>query len=122
MSKRTYICLECRTARRADAAYGLNTDFRCSQCQASLFELPWRWRIPKKTDDSEWKKLRRMVTDIERDWLPRRNARGEAIRAKLDAQIKATFRRKDSEAKDSKLKYLRWKRIEIEKGYSEQEN
>ena len=42
--------------------------------------------------------------------------------AKLAAQIEATSRRKDSEAKESKLNYLRWKRREIEKGYSEQSN
>ena len=122
MSKRTYICLDCRTAKRAEAAYGRNTDFRCSQCQGPVFELPWRWRIPKKTDDAGWKELRNFVSEIERDWLPRRNARGKALLAKLDAQIEATSRRKDSQTKESKLKYLRWKRREIEEGYTEQPN
>jgi len=74
MSKRTYICLECRTTKRAEAAYGLDTDFRCSQCQRSLFELPWQWRIPKKTDDAGWKKLRKVVSEIENDRLSRRRA------------------------------------------------
>jgi len=32
-----------------------------------VFELPWRWRIPKKIDDSEWKKLRRFVSEIENE-------------------------------------------------------
>ena len=62
------------------------------------------------------------MSEIERDWLPRRNARGKALLAKLDAQIEATSRRKDSQTKESKLKYLRWKRREIEEGYTEQPN
>lgn len=120
MSKRTYICPDCRTAKRAETAHGLNTNYRCSQCQGVVVELPWRWRIPKKNDDDGWKELRKFVAEIERDWLPRRNARGKALLAMLDVQIETISRRKDSEAKDSKLKYLRWKRKEIENGYTKQ--
>lgn len=122
MSKRTYVCLDCRTAKRAEAAYGLNTDFRCSQCQGPAFELPWGWRIPKKTDGPGWKELRKFVSELEHDWIPRRNAAGESELAKLDAQIDATSRRKPSDARDKKLKYLRWRRRQIEKGYTEQES
>jgi len=83
-------------------------------------ELPWQWRIPKKTDDAGWKKLRKFMSAIERDWLPRRHAKGEALLAKLDTQIEAISSRKDSEEKESKLKYLRWRRRETEKGYTGQ--
>ena len=119
MSNRTYICIECRTAKRADAAYGLNTKMRCSQCRKSLFELPWRWRIPGNADDSGWKALSKFVAEIDREFLPRRYAEGQRLMNKIDAQIEATLRRKDSEGKESKLKYLRWKRREIESEYTE---
>ena len=76
MSNRNYICFECRTAKRADAAYGLKTDYRCSSCQGELCELPWRWRIPKKTDDTGWKKLKKMMSELEAEWLPRRAEEG----------------------------------------------
>jgi len=51
MSSRTYICIDCRFSKRAEANYGLNTDFRCPTCHNELWELEWKWRIPKKNDD-----------------------------------------------------------------------
>ena len=120
MSNRTYICLDCRTAKRAEAAYGLNTDYRCSQCRGRLHELPWRWRIPKKSNNSEWKKLREMVLEIESDWIPRRAGMGQKKLEKIDSQIEAVSRQRESESKEKKIKYLRWKRRDIEKRYTEQ--
>jgi hypothetical protein len=60
-----------------------------------------------------------MVLETERDRLPDRRARGEALLSRLDAQIEATSRRKDSEAKRRKLKYLRWRRKVVSEAYAE---
>jgi len=58
MSNRTYVCLDCRTSRRAVSAYGQQHDLRCSSCKHGLTELPWKRRIPVKDDDKGWRDLR----------------------------------------------------------------
>ena len=107
MSSRTYVCTRCRTSRRAPAAYGLNTELRCSICSGPLWELEWRWRIPRKTDDKAWRDLDAKVAHDASIRIPRRRRRGESIIQKLDRQIEGTSRRKDSLAKMKKLKKLR---------------
>lgn len=120
MSKRTYICFECRTTKRADAAHGLNTEYRCSQCQGKLYELPWNWRIPKQSESTEWNKLKKMYIELERCWLPRKMNEGKAQLQKIDKKIEAISKQKDSQEKESKLKYLKWIRKETEAKYTEQ--
>lgn len=119
MSKRTYICFECRTSKRADAAHGLNTKYRCSQCQGNLCELPWQWRIPKQSDDTEWKKLNKMYIELEHSWLPRKKNEGKSQLQKIDKKIEAVSKQINSEEKEIKIKYLKWKRNEIEAKYTE---
>jgi len=120
MSNRNYVCFECRTSKRADATYGLNTGYRCSQCQGKLHELPWRWRIPKRTDDTEWNKLRKMYAELENSWLPRKASEGLKKLAEIDAKIDAISKSKNIEDKEDRIKFLQWKRREIEKKYTEQ--
>ena len=122
MSNRTYICLDCRTAKRAPAAYGLNTAYRCSQCRGPLRELPWRWKIPRKRKDSEWKQLKEMAIEREAIWLPKREAEGKALLQKLDRQIAAVSDQRDSDSKEKKLRYLRRQRHYVEKKYKEHED
>ena len=119
MSNRTYVCLDCRTAKRAPAAYGRNTEYRCSQCRGPLHELPWRWRIPKKRSNAEWKQLGEMVIEAEAVRLPRREAEAKALLQKLDKQITAISNQRDSDSKEKKLRYLRWKRQDTAKKYTE---
>ena len=62
MSNRTYICVACRTAARRQARYGVNVvSVRCPECQTEMWSLCWRWRIPRKTDDSGWRELAEKV-------------------------------------------------------------
>jgi hypothetical protein len=112
MSSRTYICTRCRTSRRAPAAYGLNTELRCSVCSGPLWELEWRWRIPRKTDDKAWRELEAKVAHDASVILPRRHRRGMAIVQKLDRQIETTSRQKDSVAKAKRLKKLQHERAQ----------
>ena len=51
--------------------------------------------------------------------LPRREAEGIALLQKLDEQITAISNQRDSDSKEKKLRYLRWKRQDIEKKYTE---
>ncbi len=119
MSKRTYICIDCRTSKRADAEYGLNTDYRCPECKNSLIELPWQWRIPKVKDDEGWKELRGKLLKVEANWIPRRNAIAKKKLQKLDRQIEQLSHQKETETGTRKLKRLRWQRTEIVKKYTE---
>jgi len=112
MSARTYICIACRWSRRAEAAYGLNTSLRCPTCNGALWELEWRWRIPRKTNDKGWKELEAKISSEAAEWLPRRRGWGAAKVAKIDAQIATIEKQRDSERKTAKLKKLRRERLQ----------
>ena len=107
MSSRTYVCVNCRWARRAVAAYGLNTKYRCPKCQGSLFELEWRWRIPRKSNDKAWKALGAKVDSDSEIGLIRRRAIGADRVARLDEQITQVEKQRNSPQKSAKLKQLR---------------
>src|SRR5262245_47622783 len=117
MSNRTYVCLDCRTAKRADAAYGAVTDYRCTQCQKSLVELPWRRRIPKRDDDREWDKLAALVAELEQERLPRLHARGMIEIAKIDQKIAALEAQNKAKGKVERLRYLRFRRRQVQRAY-----
>lgn len=62
MSKRTYICVACRTSSRREARYGINFEsVRCPECQSEMWSLCWRWRIPRKSNDRGWRELAEKV-------------------------------------------------------------
>lgn len=117
MSARTYICVACRWARRAETAHGLHTELRCPSCQGSLWELDKRWRIPRKTNDKEWAELAAKVSQDEAEWLPRRRLLGVAEMAKIDSQIAHLEKQSDSNKKFLKLKLLRAKRDWVSERY-----
>ena len=112
MSARAYICLPCRWSRRAEAAYGLNTNLRCPTCGGSLWELEWRWRIPRKTNDKGWQELAAKVSSDAAVLIPQRRCLGAAKVAKLEAQIASTGKQRDSAAKTTTLKKLRNERTQ----------
>ncbi|MHA3774876.1 hypothetical protein ACXR0O_25430 [Verrucomicrobiota bacterium sgz303538] len=113
MSTRTYICMPCRWSRRAEAAYGLNTSLRCPTCGGSLWELEWRWRIPRKNDDKGWKELVAKVAAESAEWFPKRRAAGVAKMVELDGQIATIERLPDSAGKTASLKRLRNERSQV---------
>ena len=117
MSNRTYICVECRTAKRAEAAGGLKTELRCSSCGGALWELSHRWRIPKKTDKKAWAELAEIVAQSR----PQREAfikrRGEDKLAKIDREIEDFSSRKPSKQRDEILKELAHERDQVIRKY-----
>jgi len=117
MSSRTYICYDCRTSKRAEAAYGLNTDFRCPICQAKMIELSRKWRIPKKGDDKEWNKLAIKTKTENTAWLSKRHEIGMKMLGEIDMKIENAKLRKDSSGKNYKLKQLSSQRAEIIRKY-----
>jgi len=117
MSSRTYICLTCRWARRAEAAYGLKTGLRCRVCHESLWELDSCWRIPSKTDDNGWKDLSAKVARDADVFIPRRHRMGITRIANLDQQITALQNRPETERNTARLKKLHRERRETIKRY-----
>ncbi|MFD0894056.1 hypothetical protein KBB96_03055 [Luteolibacter ambystomatis] len=113
MSSRTYICVSCRWARRAEAAFGLVTELRCPLCQGGLWELSRRWRIPRKTDDDGWRELAVKVERDAAEWLPRRQLMGIAKLARLDEQISALEKQAASKGRNIRLKRLHRERAEV---------
>jgi len=113
MSNRTYICTDCRTARRAPSTGGLQTSLRCRFCSGPLWELSHRWRIPKSTDVKAWKELREMVARQ----LPCREryirSCGEYRIREIDRQAKHYAGRKPSKKRDDALKDLENQRARV---------
>lgn len=118
MSCRTFICIPCRTSRRAEAAYGLNTELRCSKCRGHLWELEWRWRIPRKNDDDGWRKLELKVAQDARELIPKRQKIGTKLLTEIDQQIQNMEKLKSSEKREPRLKQLLAKRRKTEKSYA----
>lgn len=118
MSARTYICLTCRWARRAEAAYGLNTRLRCPTCTGPLWELEWAWRIPRKTNDKGWKELETKVALTAAEWVPRRRRWGAESVAQIDEQIAKVEKQRDSARNTARLKKLRRARTETINRYA----
>lgn len=106
MSNRTYICTNCRTARRGAYGAWLPTAVRCRICSGPLWELSARWRIPKISDLKAWKELREMV-DRQRPCRDRYiRSCGEYRLREIDRQLKHFSGRKPSKKRDDALKDL----------------
>jgi DNA repair exonuclease SbcCD ATPase subunit len=117
MSNRTYICINCRTAKRAEAEYGLANDMRCSICRQELWELDHKWRIPKKDDDKEWKKLEEKVKMDKENWSKRKEQIKAQKITEINKKIQNIEKQKESESKNKKLKQLKTNLKEIETKY-----
>jgi len=118
MSNRTYICTQCHTAKRAEAAGCLNTDFRCASCSGPLWELSHKWRIPRKSDTKGWAELAEIValSGPSREAFIKR--RGESLLGKIDRQIAAFSARKPSSQREEILKDLAYERKQLLRKYS----
>lgn len=106
MSKRTYICIDCRISKRAEADGGLINNLKCPHCNKKLWELEWRWRIPKKTDDKAWKELEKKVKEEAEEWIPRREELGFGEIRDLERKINHYEQSKDIEFKQKKIRQL----------------
>src|SRR6218665_2938024 len=120
MSARTYVCVPCRWARRAEAAYGLVKHLRCPSCRGALWELSKRWRIPPKRDDQGWKELAVKVERDSADWLIRRKSLGEAKIAGIDMKIASLANQKMSPRKSLAMKRLTEARVRVRATYFDQ--
>jgi len=75
-----------------------------------LWELEWRWRIPRKSDHKSWRVLsEKVAADARRAW-PRRAGVGLAKLDKIDRMIGTTSREKESAKKARQLRVLKSER------------
>ncbi|MCW1926240.1 hypothetical protein OKA05_27025 [Luteolibacter arcticus] len=115
---RTYICTDCRTARRARVASGLQTNLRCRSCRGALWELGREWRIPTSGDVKAWDELAAEVARSRpvREALIRRSR--ERLLREIDRKIEITSLRKSSARREELLQVLSRKRRRVEQEYS----
>ena len=97
MSNRTYICIDCHTARRAEAAYWLSTALRCANCRGPLWELSRKWRIPKKDDRKGWEELKEIIRQEEPARQEFLKARGKDLLAKIEKRIESAGNHRSAE-------------------------
>jgi hypothetical protein len=122
MSNRTYICTDCRTARRAPSTGGLQTGLRCRCCSGPLWELSHRWRIPKSTDQKAWKELCEMVAG-QRPCRERYiRSCGEYRLREIDRQVTHFSVRRPSKKRDDALKDLENQRASVLRLYFGERN
>lgn len=57
--KSNYVCFDCRYAARKNLVDGYKS-FLCPTCRKELIGLNVKSKIPKKTDDKSWKRMREM--------------------------------------------------------------
>jgi hypothetical protein len=118
MSNRTYICTNCRTARRARVSNGLRTSLKCRSCGGALWELSQKWRIPKVGNRKAWEDL---AARIARD-RPLREARirqwGERLISDLDRKIEIYAMRKPSTRREEALLVLTRRRTHLRRTFS----
>jgi hypothetical protein len=72
-----------------------------------LFELEWRWRIPRKSGAKGWKILEAKVALEAPHVLTRRRQIGAEKVAKVERQISQAIRERPSAKKNAKLTRLR---------------
>jgi hypothetical protein len=79
-----------------------------------LFELPQNWNIPKQDDKEGWQNLLGMIHQAEAEWIPRREALAKERLSNIDGQIAGLLKKTPSEARDTQLDKLRWRRRQVE--------
>jgi tRNA G26 N,N-dimethylase Trm1 len=118
MSNRTFVCVDCRTAKRAEAAYGLSTDNRCPGCQQEMRELSQKWRIPKRGKKDEWEIIRKMLEHQDAEWPHRRKQIGQAKLEKIDKELVILSGYFKTPQVEDKIKKVEFQRKQILKTYS----
>lgn len=57
MNSHNIVCIHCRILKRGYVT------LKCSICNKDMVDLGYRYRIPKKRDDSGWKQLLRHIAE-----------------------------------------------------------
>ena len=52
-----YVCIKCRKGFKKD----FNTNSKCPQCGEKMYWVNTDFRIPKQTNNREWKKISKML-------------------------------------------------------------
>ena len=118
MSNRTYVCLSCRTTKRAKPNSSAEPDYRCRLCGGNLEQLDWRRRVPRKTDNKGWNELRVYLAQLEYEYGPRRTAIGISKVNKIDRLILLEDSRPKSPTSEKKIKVLKYNRRAVSKAYN----
>jgi hypothetical protein len=63
MSKRTFVCFECRTTDRVPID---RLTRKCRKCHAPAEHVYYKFRIPRAEDDAGWADLMQKVRDVNR--------------------------------------------------------
>lgn len=113
MSNRTYICVECRSARRAPAAWGQETPLRCSSCGGPLWEFSAKWRIAPKSDDRAWQEMRAFVQREQPVRAGQNQKKGSELLARIDRKAALLSAQNPSLRRDATLKRLLRERADV---------
>lgn len=113
MSRRTYICTRCHSARRAEAAGGLKTGLRCAGCSGPLWELSPKCCVPRKSDTKSWKKLAEAASRSAPAMESFIRRRGRELLRKIDRETEAFSAHEPSAMREGTLKDLKRERERV---------
>lgn len=114
MSNRTYICADCRIAKRAEAGgWTRLVRHRCPQCGKALCELSPKYCIPAKRDDKGWGKLKDMVECYLASYEEKRKDYGRNLLGRIDRQLELLEQQNADGHRTGWLEDLRKERTEV---------
>jgi hypothetical protein len=64
VSKRTYVCFDCRTTERVPVG---RISRSCRKCRKQAEHVFYKFKIPKRTDDAAWQELETKVRAFNRN-------------------------------------------------------
>lgn len=80
MSKRNWVCFDCRSAVRRESRTA--ADVPCALCSKPLTNVGYKMRIPAKKDARAWEELRaQWIGDERESWKRRRYERARRVHA-----------------------------------------
>ena len=104
MSKRNFICFNCRIAVRTDPH--LNNQVTCSQCGESCINLGYKIPVPPKNKPKEWDAIKKQLADEEIDFLEKRNKQRIQRKHEVEKEIKKLESKPENPGRKSLLKNL----------------
>ena len=106
MTCHTFICIPCKSTRRAEPSGTMRSIYCCPTCGEKLWDIGDRGCIPKRGDKKGWRSLSEFVKSLK--IIHHRD--GEDKLKKLDREIDIVTARESSEEVESLLSHLRSER------------
>jgi hypothetical protein len=105
MSKRNFVCFDCRLAVRREA--DSDDSVRCPKCRQPCQDIGYKIPVPPKSEPGAWKTLREEYWRTQRQEFERRAAEKVQRKHELERQIAELAARPENEGRAKEISRLR---------------